>query len=74
MQLLVWDQIQYDWCPYKKGNFLHRDRQICIDVNKIRRKQTSTGQKTTRLPETKREVRHRLFSSAFRGSMAIPMP
>ena len=27
MRSLGWALILYDWCPYKKGKFAHRDRQ-----------------------------------------------
>lgn len=26
MKSLPWSLIQYDWCPYEKGKFGHRDR------------------------------------------------
>jgi hypothetical protein len=56
MRSLGWNLIHYDWCPYEKRKFGHRDRHKQVkDEVKTQRKSSVTVKRCLRLLEAGRE-------------------
>lgn len=81
MKLLGWALIQYDWCPYTKGEFGQRRMQREDDVKLLmgrmpcedggqRDAPTSQGMPNTHLQMYEKEAK-KDFPTGFRGSRAL---